>query len=141
MEKNVKGFVSLFAGLAAFGCIVVSLFVPMEPIKGTESVKFYGSINVCLALVAFALAIIAIVFGAMSKKHIDKVGPRKTGVIIGIFALIISLFATGITGLFSVVTDYANGEEVAIFSEMQPEEREQVDNFVSQLKNDFQKQQ
>ena len=71
----------------------------------------------------------------MSKKHIDKKGPRKAGIIIGIFAVIISLFAMGITGICSVITDYANGKSTALVENMSQEERQQIDEFIANLKD------
>ncbi len=134
MEKNVKGFIGLFAGLIAFGCLIAS-FIPMEEIQGSDGVMFYGSINTRLAFIGFIVAIVAIVFGAMSKKHIDKKGPRKAGVVLGIFAIIISLFAMGITGVCSVITDYANGKSTALVENMSQEERQQIDDLVAKLKD------
>ena len=134
MEKNVKGFIGLFAGLTAFGCLIVS-FIPLEQIQGSNGFKFYGDVNVRLAFIGFITAIIAIVFGALSKKHIDKKGPRKAGIIIGIFAVIISLFAMGITGICSVITNYANGKSTALVESMSQEERQQIDEFVASLKD------
>ena len=134
MEKNIKGFIGLFAGLAAFGCLIAS-FIPLEQIQGSNGLKFYGDVNVRLAFIGFIAAIVAIVFGALSKKHIDKKGPRKAGIIIGIFAVIISLFAMGITGICSVITDYGNGKSTALVENMSQEERQQIDEFVARLKD------
>ncbi len=136
MKKNVKGFIGLFSGLAAFGCLIAS-FIPLEEIQGSNGIKFYGSINTRLAFIGFILAIVAIVFGALSKKYIDRKGPRKSGIVLGIFAVIISIFAMGITGVCSMVTDYANGKSTALVENVSPEERQQIDDLVAQLKNGF----
>lgn len=132
-KKNVKGFVGLFAGLLSFVCIFISL-IPMEKIIDSNT-KFYGSTNTTLAVIAAVLGIVAIVAGAMSKKDSDKKGPRKSGVIIGIFAVIISLIAAGTTAVLSTVTDYANGKDVSAFESLDDSQRETLDELVATLKN------
>ncbi|MBQ9673565.1 MAG: hypothetical protein IJV39_02955 [Ruminococcus sp.] len=132
MQKNVKGFVGLIAGLLAFVSIIIA-FIPTTPIEGTNAV-FYGSINIAFAVAGIVLGIVAIVAGALSRKPTDKKGPRKSGIIIGIFAVIIAIFALGITATLSLITDYANGKDVPAFSEMDGSHKEQIDNLVDMLK-------
>ncbi len=133
MKKNVKGFIGLFSGFAAFLLIGIALFVPTTPIKGT-SLALHGGFNIALALIAAVLGICAIVFGVMSRKDADKKGPRKAGVIIGIFAIIIALISSGICALFSTIADYANDVPGNALSQMDESSREQIDKVIEQLR-------
>ncbi len=132
MKKNTKGIIGLTAGILSFASIVMT-FVPLYQLAGT-SIKFLGAANVYFGIAAGVLALIAIVFGIMSRKDADKKGPRKAGVIIGAFALIIAMFSTGIAGLGSMITDYANHVEGNTISQMNSKTREPVDKMLLELK-------
>ena len=136
MKKNVKGFIGLFAGLAAFVLIGIALFVPTNPISGT-SLALHGSFNIIIALVGAVLGIIAIVFGIMSRKDADKTGPRKAGVIVGVFAVIIALMSTGICALTSTVADYANNVPGNAMSQMDKNDRANLDKAIEQLRQQY----
>ena len=94
MKKNVKGFIGLFAGIASFVLTGVAASVLTNKIEGTK-IALHGDINVTMALIAAALGLVAIVFGILSIKHKDQKGPRKAGIIVGVFAVIIALAAAG----------------------------------------------
>lgn len=132
MQKNVKGFIGLFIGLAAFIVIIIAM-VPFTPINGT-SINFYGRINSTLALIGAGLGVVAIIFGALSVKDKDKTGPRKAGIIVGIFAVIIGLIFSGVAGLLSVFTDYANGVPGNAISQLDESQRKDIDKALEQLK-------
>ena len=132
MQKNVKGFIGLFIGLAAFIVIIIAM-VPFTPINGT-SINFYGRINSTLALIGAGLGVVAIIFGALSVKDKDKTGPRKAGIIVGIFAVIIGLIFSGIAGLLSSFTDYANGVPGNALSQLDESQRKEIDKALEQLK-------
>lgn len=136
MQKNVKGFIGLFAGIASFILTIVSLCMLTNPIRDT-SLALHGSINVTLALIAAGLGLVAIVFGAMSVRDKDKKGPRKAGIIIGVFAIIVALCSAGICSMTKMVVEYANGESNELVSKMSDAEREafdkQMDEFFQQL--------
>ena len=90
-EKNVKGIIGLCFGLLAIVFAALSM-IPMTKLTGmglNGEVSFFGQINVVFSLCVLVSAVIAIIFGAMSKKDADKPGPRKSGVIIGIIFIII----------------------------------------------------
>lgn len=131
MKKNTKGFIGLTAGILSFASIIMT-FVPFYQLAGS-SVKFLGAANVYFGIAAGLLALIAIVFGIMSRKDADKKGPRKAGVIIGAFALIIAMFSTGIAGLGSMITDYANHVEGNAISQMDSKTREPIDKMLVEL--------
>lgn len=136
MKKNVKGFIGLFAGLAAFVLIGIALFVPTNPIIGT-SLALHGGINIILAIVGAVLGIAAIVFGIMSRKDADKKGPRKAGVIVGVFAVIIALMSTGICALTRTVADYANNVPGNALSQVDEETRSNLDKAIEQLRQQY----
>lgn len=136
MKKNVKGFIGLFAGIAAFILIGIALFVPTNPISGS-ALALHGSANMAMALIGGALGIVAIVFGVMSRKDADKTGPRKSGVIIGIFAIILALIATGVCSVSKAVADYANGKNDSIVSQMNESQRKDIDKAIDQLRNQY----
>lgn len=135
MQKNVKGFIGLFAGIAAFIVIIIAT-IPFTPINGT-SLNFYGSINSTLALIGAALGIIAIIFGALSAKDKDKKGPRKAGIIVGIFAVIIGLIFTGVASLLASITDYANNVPGNALSQMDEANRKEIDNLLDQMRTKY----
>ena len=92
-EKNVKGITGLCFGLIAIVFAALSM-IPMIQLTGmglNGEISFFGQINVVFSLCVLVSAVIAIIFGAMSKKDADKPGPRKSGVIIGIIFIIIGL--------------------------------------------------
>lgn len=106
MQKNVKGYLGLTFGLLSVLFIILA-FIPTNPLKGI-AINLHGSINVIFGWVACGLAILAIVFGALSKRDADKKGPRKAGVIIGIFAVVISLLSVMVVSLSATLADYIN---------------------------------
>ena len=133
MKKNVKGFIALFAALAAVVCIIISFAVPMASVKGT-SFKLWGNGNLYLGIIACVLAIVAIVFGFLSKKDADKKGPRKAGIIIGFIAVFVSFLAMALGGLCGILVDYFNnGEKSAIYESLDKEQRDSFDKFYKEL--------
>ena len=137
MKKNVKGYIALFAGIAAIILICIALFVCTNTISGT-SIALHGQMNVTLALIAAGLGVVAIVFGIMSRKDKDKPGPRKAGVIIGVITVIVGLLSCVFCSLSSMLVDYANGNaDNSIFSEMDADTRQQIDDLIEQLRRDY----
>lgn len=133
MKKNVKGFIGLFTGIAAFILIGIALFVPTNPIRDT-GIALHGGANVAMAFIAALLGIVAIVFGVMSRKGKDtQTGPRKAGVIIGIFAILIALGTAGICSLSQSLADYANGVPGNAISKMDSQTRQSIDKAISEL--------
>lgn len=140
MSKNVKGFIGLFTGLAAFILLIAAFLIPTAPIQGTV-ISLYGGANVIMALIAAALGITAIVFGIISIRDSDKKGPRKAGIIIGSFAIIISLLSSGIFALTGALTDYANGKKDTVFSQIDNKSRAELDKSIKELKEAFEAEQ
>lgn len=136
MKKNVKGFIGLFAGIAAFVLIGIALFVTTNPISGT-SVALHGGFNVIVALVGAVLGIVAIVFGVMSRKDTDKTGPRKAGIVVGVFAVIIALMSTGICALTSAIADYANNVPGNALSQVDKNQLADLDKAIEQFRQDY----
>lgn len=135
-QKNVKGYVGLCAALLSWGMIVVS-WIPMTPLKPNPSITFFGSSNVTLGAIALLLTLIAIIVGAMSTRHKDRRGPRKSGIIIGVLALIIGLGSIAITSTFSQVTAYINGEPSILDETVKndPNAKEELDELIEQIVN------
>lgn len=133
MKKNVKGFISLFTGIAAFIVVGIALFVPTVPLMGTN-ILLYGSANVIIALAAALLGIAAMVFGIMSLsgKNTHK-GPRKAGLIVGVCAILIAVGSAGFCGLVKTVCDYANGVPGNAISRMDDRTRRPVDEALKEL--------
>ena len=137
MKKNVKGFIGLFAGIAAFVLIGIALFALTNPISGT-TLALHGGFNVIIALVGAVLGIVAIVFGVMSRKDADKKGPRKAGVIVGVFAILIGLGAAAFCGIFGMVADYANNVPGNTISQSLDEsQKKEFDKLVEQIRTQF----
>lgn len=134
MKMNVKGFIALIAGLLAFLFIIISFMLPLGQINGTD-IKFYDFPNMYVAMISVPLGIFAIVMGVLSRKDKDKKGPRKSGLIIGIIAIVLGIIATISTGLLSMVTLYANNPNDSAFSSLSADQREDLDKIVDQLKN------
>lgn len=135
--KSVKGLISLVAALLCIVCIIVS-YIPFTPItiEGTnKSVVFFSDINVILPGIAVLLALIAIVAGIMAGKDKDKSGPKRVGMIIGIFGIIIALITCGVTALMNEVGKFAQGKD-CIFSESlkdNPDLQKSLDDFKKSL--------
>ena len=110
MKKNVFGFIGLFAGIGAFVLLIAALFMPTAAISGS-TFALYGGVNVTMALIAAALGVTAIVFGIISRKDRDKKGPRKAGIIVGVFAIIASLLSAGAFALTNEIVKYWNPNE------------------------------
>ena len=140
-EKNVKGIIGLCFGLLAIVFAALSM-IPMTKLTGmglNGEVAFFGQINVVFSLCVLVSAVIAIIFGAMSKKDADKPGPRKSGVIIGIIFIIIGLITFGITSSFSAITEYINSDgRTGVIAESvkdNPEQQKQMDDVVKVFKD------
>lgn len=131
MQKNVKGFVGLFAGILAFVFIIIAM-IPTTEIRDS-GIMFYGSNNPTFALIAVPLGIVAIVAGIMSKKDKDKKGPRKSGVILGVIAIIIGLIAAMATFALSFLTTYANNPNDPMFESMSKEDKANLDKAIDQI--------
>ena len=136
MKKNVKGFIGLFSGIAAFVLIIAALAVPTNPLNGT-SLALHGSANTTMAMIAGVLGIAAIVFGIMSRKDADKTGPRKADVIVGVFAIIFALIAGGICSLSKTFVDYANGKLDTSVVQMDDNQKKDLDKLVDQLRQQY----
>ena len=136
MKKNVKGFIGLFTGIAAFILILAAIFVPANPISGS-ALALHGSANVIMALVGGLLGIVAIVFGVMSRKDADKKGPRKAGVIIGVFAIIFALLASAVCSLTKEIADYANGKPNSVLSQMDETQRKDIDKTIDMIRQEY----
>lgn len=132
--KNVKGFIGLFSALAALILICIALFVPFNPIEGTN-VSLHGGPNIAMSWIAAGLGVIAIIFGILAVKDRDKTGPRKAGIIIGAIAVVIAMISAGICSLFAMIADYANGKPNTIISQMSESERKSIDDMIDQLKS------
>lgn len=135
MKKNVKGFISLFSALAAFVCIIIA-FIPTAPIAGT-SLSLMGGMNLAFAGVGVLLGLVALITGIMSLRHHDQKGPRKAGMIIGIFAIIISLIACAVTAISKTFVDYANNEPGNALSQMDQSSRQAMDDALKQLRTQY----
>ncbi len=135
MKKNVKGFIGLFAGIASFVLTGVAASVLTNKIEGTK-IALHGDINVTMALIAAALGLVAIVFGILSIKHKDQKGPRKAGIIVGVFAVIIALAAAGICALTREIANYANGVPGNAIAQMDESQRESIDEFIKNIRTD-----
>ena len=140
-EKNVKGIIGLCFGLLAIVFAALSM-IPMTKLTGmglNGEVAFFGQINVVFSLCVLVSAVIAIIFGAMSKKDADKPGPRKSGVSIGIIFIIIGLITFGITSSFSAITEYINSDgRTGVIAESvkdNPEQQKQMDDVVKVFKD------
>ena len=135
-EKNVKGIIGLSFGLVAIACAVLSA-IPMTSLTGMGldgKMSFFGNINIIFALCTVIASVIAIVFGAMSKKDADKPGPRKSGVVIGILFVLIVLTSFGTTSALSTFTEYINSEgKTGVIAESikeNPEQQEQINELI-----------
>ncbi len=112
-KKSTKGLVALIAALLCVACIIGAVipFTPI-PILGTsKTVTFFSDINFTLALIAIPLAIIAIVAGAMAGKDKNKSGPKRIGMVIGIFGIIGALIACGVSGMMNEVGKFIQGKD------------------------------
>lgn len=136
MKKNGLGFAGLFCGLASLILTGVALCLRTGKIEGS-SVSLYGSVNIYLCFGAAALGLIALVLGILAVRHRDRKGPRKAGIIIGIIAIIIAMGSAGICGVVSSVVDYANGKPNTIFSKVDGETRQQLDELVEKIKTEY----
>ena len=110
MQKNVKGIIALCCALASFVLLVVAVNIATHKIEGTE-VSLYGDINVTMAFVGAGLGVLAIIIGILSLKDRDKKGPRKAGIIVGVFAIIASLLSAGAFALTNEIVKYWNPNE------------------------------
>ena len=111
-EKNVKGITGLCFGLIAIVFAALSM-IPMIQLTGmglNGEISFFGQINIVFSLCTLVSAVIAVIFGAMSKKDADKPGPRKSGVVIGIIFILIGLISFGVTSSFAAITEYINSD-------------------------------
>ena len=140
-EKNVKGIIGLILAIVSLICIFVAWY-PMTKLTGMGldgKLSFYGTVNLMLIVAAFICAVAAIVFAALSKKHKDKVGPRNSGLVIGIICLILSLLCSPFIGLFTTVTEYINsdGERGAIAEAVKNDQEmeKKVNELIDQLKD------
>ncbi len=105
-QKNVKGIIALVLGLLSLVLIGVA-FYPMDSFRGSI-IKFYGSLNIVFGFLALAVAIAAVVMGAIGKKNTEKKGMAVAGLVIGIISIILSILTTCIVAALSTVTDYVN---------------------------------
>lgn len=138
-DKNVKGIIGLCLALASVLLIIIS-FIPMTKLTGfgiDGKISLYGQVNIVMAFAALVCAIAAIVFAVMAKKHSDKPGPRKAGLIIGIICILISLIALLTTTLVSSLTEYINneGKSGTIYEAIKddPDMKREMDDLVNNI--------
>lgn len=137
MKKNVKGFIGLFAAIGAIVLALAALFFPTAHITGS-SLSLPGSMNVTMALIAAGLGVLAIIFGILAVREPDKQGPRKAGIIIGVFAILIGLGAAAFCGIFGMVADYANNVPGNTISQSLDEsQKKEFDKLVEQIRTQF----
>ena len=134
-EKNVKGITGLCFGLIAIVFAALSM-IPMIQLTGmglNGEISFFGQINIVFSLCTLVSAVIAVIFGAMSKKDADKPGPRKSGVVIGIIFILIGLISFGVTSSFAAITEYINSDGrtgvIADTVKDDPEQQKQMDEW------------
>ena len=135
MKKNVPGFIALFSGIAAFVCIIIA-FIPTTPNSGS-SLSLMGGMNLAFAGVGVLLGLVALITGIISIRRRDQKGPRKAGMIIGIFAIIISLIACGVTAVSKAFVDYANNVPGNALSQMDDSSRKTLDDSLKELREKY----
>ena len=131
MKKNVKGFISLFAALAAIVLIIVGC-CRLGTIAGT---RFWVGTNSVFGWLALLCCLIAIVFAVLSFKDKDKKGPRKTGMIIAILCILPSFIPVGLGAAGSLVDDYAKGQNNVISDEMAKYDKGDKESLVYKIMN------
>lgn len=129
MQKNVKGFIALFAALAA----IILTVVGCMPMAKVVDFPMWSGVNQVLGYIALALCLIAIVFAILSFRDKDKKGPRKTGMILGILCLLVVWVPMVLGWLGGLVTGYVNGDNNVIAQEMDKYEKGDKDSFISQM--------
>ena len=129
MQKNVKGFIALFAALAAIILTVVGC-MPMTKVAGFP---MWSGVSQILGYIALALCLVAIVFAILSFRDKDKKGPRKTGMILGILCLLVVWVPMVLGWAGGLVTGYVNGDNNVIAQEMDKYEKGDKDSFISQM--------
>ena len=135
MKKNIFGFAALFSGIAAFVCIILA-FIPTTPISGS-SLSLMGGTNLAFAGVGVVLGLAALITGIISTRKRDQKGPRKAGLIIGIFAIIISIIACGVTAVSKTLADYANNVPGNAISQADESSRKTIDDALNQLRSQY----
>lgn len=137
MKKNVKGFIGLFSAIGAILLALAALFFPTAHITGS-SLSLPGSMNVTMAAIAAGLGVIAIIFGILAVREPDKQGPRKAGIIVGVFAILIGLGSAAFCGMFGMIADYANKVPGNALSQSLPEDqRQSFDKMIDELRTQF----
>ena len=129
MQKNVKGFIALFAALAA----IILTVVGCMPMAKVVDFPMWSGVNQVLGYTALALCLIAIVFAILSFRDKDKKGPRKTGMILGILCLLVVWVPMVLGWAGGLVTGYVNGDNNVIAQEMDKYEKGDKDSFISQM--------
>ena len=129
MQKNVKGFIALFAALAA----IILTVVGCMPMAKVVDFPMWSGVNQVLGYIALALCLIAIVFAILSFRDKDKKGPRKTGMILGILCLLVVWVPMVLGWAGGLVTGYVNGDNNVIAQEMDKYEKGDKDSFISQM--------
>ena len=129
MQKNVKGFIALFAALAA----IILTVVGCMPMAKVVDFPMWSGVNQVLGYIALALCLVAIVFAILSFRDKDKKGPRKTGMILGILCLLVVWVPMVLGWAGGLVTGYVNGDNNVIAQEMDKYEKGDKDSFISQM--------
>lgn len=129
MQKNVKGFIALFAALAA----IILTVVGCMPMAKVVDFPMWSGVNQVLGYIALALCLAAIVFAILSFRDKDKKGPRKTGMILGILCLLVVWVPMVLGWAGGLVTGYVNGDNNVIAQEMDKYEKGDKDSFISQM--------
>lgn len=126
MQKNVKGFISLGAALAA----IILTFVGFSPLGKVLKYPMWSSVNQTLGCIALILCVAAIVFAILSFKDKDKKGPRKTGMILGILCILIAWIPVVLGWFGGAIIGYANGESNFISEEMDKYAKGDKDSYL-----------
>lgn len=137
MKKNVKGFIGLFSAIGGIILAIAALCFPTAHITGS-SLSLPGSMNTTMALIAAGLGVLAIIFGILAVREQDKQGPRKAGIIVGVFAILIGLGSAAFCGVFGMVADYANNVPGNTLSQsLQESQKKDFDKLIDDLRTQF----
>ena len=89
------------------------------------------------------MGVLAIIIGILSLKDRDKKGPRKAGIIVGVFAIIASLLSAGVFALTNEIVKYWNPNEKSTMIEDlvkdNPDMKKQIDEQYQKLLDEAKK--
>lgn len=129
--------VSLISVLLAILCIVLTFisFTQLKVAGSDVTVTFFSTANLITACCAIFLSLVAIISGAMAGKDKDKSGPKRLGMVLGIFGIIIALISCGIASLFAEIGKYIEGKDSSISEAVKnnPDVQKQLEEFRQSL--------